>query len=203
MYKRLEILDKYPQLKESALLEFSQNCFEEASLNTILKDSGMSKGSFYHNFKDKSELYFAVVEHIAKLKEDNFEKMLMSVNFSSADFFDKIILIAKHNVNLIKGVPYYEGFYKCFIKEKPDFQAKAISQKPLSDINFFVTIFNEAYEKGELSNNYDKGLLFNYIGTFLSSIITSIQPNDTIDDLVQKYEKYIIMLRDGIGSKKE
>ncbi|MDD3242232.1 MAG: TetR/AcrR family transcriptional regulator [Eubacteriales bacterium] len=46
---------------DSALREFSEKTYGEASLNTICSEGDLSKGIIYHYFKDKDELYLACV----------------------------------------------------------------------------------------------------------------------------------------------
>ena len=57
---------RYPRLLEAAIDEFSKKKFEEASLNDILKNSGISKGSLYHHFGGKFGLYLAMMDIIVK-----------------------------------------------------------------------------------------------------------------------------------------
>ena len=45
----------------SAIAEFGINSYAEASLNAICKNGNISKGSIYHYFKDKDELYLVCV----------------------------------------------------------------------------------------------------------------------------------------------
>jgi AcrR family transcriptional regulator len=54
--------DKQQRLFEAAADEFSDHGFEGASLNRIIDRAGMSKGSLYYYFNDKSDLYSTVVE---------------------------------------------------------------------------------------------------------------------------------------------
>lgn len=64
--KRFENLD--PERRESILMaaqaEFARNGFEQASLNTIIREAGISKGSLYYYFEDKTDLYLAVIENV-------------------------------------------------------------------------------------------------------------------------------------------
>lgn len=50
------------RILEAALHEFSENGYENASLNTICSANELSKGIIYHYFKDKEELYLLCVE---------------------------------------------------------------------------------------------------------------------------------------------
>ncbi len=54
--------EKQQRLFEAAANEFADKGFEGASLNRIIDDAGMSKGSLYYYFNDKSDLYATVVE---------------------------------------------------------------------------------------------------------------------------------------------
>ena len=54
--------DKQERLFEAAANEFSDHGFEGASLNRIIESAGMSKGSLYYYFDDKSDLYATVIE---------------------------------------------------------------------------------------------------------------------------------------------
>ncbi len=54
--------DKQQRLFEAAADEFADHGFEGASLNRIIDRAGMSKGSLYYYFNDKSDLFSTVVE---------------------------------------------------------------------------------------------------------------------------------------------
>ena len=50
------------RILETALQEFSERGYEGAALNTAWAEKGISKGSIYHHFKDKDEIYLLCVE---------------------------------------------------------------------------------------------------------------------------------------------
>ena len=49
------------ELVEAALEEFIAKGYEQASINTILRAAGMSKGQFYYHFENKEGLYLALI----------------------------------------------------------------------------------------------------------------------------------------------
>lgn len=49
--------EKQEKLLEAATREFSSRSFSEASINQIIKDAGIPRGSFYMYFQDKEELF--------------------------------------------------------------------------------------------------------------------------------------------------
>ncbi len=54
--------ERKERLFDCAAEEFSAHGFEGASLNRILRQSGMSKSSLYYYFEDKSDLFVSLVE---------------------------------------------------------------------------------------------------------------------------------------------
>ncbi len=62
--KRFDNLDarRQDRLFNSAAEEFAAHGYDGASLNRILKRSGMSKSSLYYYFEDKADLFISLVE---------------------------------------------------------------------------------------------------------------------------------------------
>jgi TetR/AcrR family transcriptional regulator len=48
---------KRNRIFEAAVDEFSQRRFSEASINQVVKNAGISRGSFYQYFQNKEDLY--------------------------------------------------------------------------------------------------------------------------------------------------
>jgi AcrR family transcriptional regulator len=64
-FSRFEKLpsEKRERLFEMAAQEFASRGFEQASLNHILEQAQMGKGSAYYYFEDKADLFGAVIEY--------------------------------------------------------------------------------------------------------------------------------------------
>ncbi len=60
-FERLEP-ETRQRLLEAAAREFAARGFEAASLNRVIEDAGISKGSFYYYFDDKADLFATVVK---------------------------------------------------------------------------------------------------------------------------------------------
>lgn len=72
--------EKRNRLIDVAIEEFSKKSLNEASINTIIKIAGISRGSFYQYFENKEDLYFYIVKTI---KTDS--KELLKKEFIKAD----------------------------------------------------------------------------------------------------------------------
>ena len=70
--------EKKKKLIEASFKEFSLNNFNDASINRIIKEAGISRGSFYMYFEDKKDLYFYLLEQYSEILIDNMKKDLIN-----------------------------------------------------------------------------------------------------------------------------
>ncbi len=54
--------DKKNKIIQASIKEFSNATYEKASINKIIKDAGISRGSFYMYFEDKTDLTMYLLE---------------------------------------------------------------------------------------------------------------------------------------------
>jgi len=59
---------KKQAILDAAMDEFSQYDFDQASVNRIIEGAGTSKGTFYHYFRSKEELYLELIRWVAEEK---------------------------------------------------------------------------------------------------------------------------------------
>lgn len=101
---------------DSALLEFSEKSYGEASLNTICASGALSKGIIYHYFKDKDELYLVCVKdcfdaltdylrEVAMVKSASVERALSCYFDARIAFFETHPLYLKLFCNTIMNPP--------------------------------------------------------------------------------------------------
>ncbi len=73
------------QLLESAFAEIHRNGFRGASLETILRETGVTKGALYHHFGSKAKLGLAVIEEMVRpFVEANWKPVLEEDNIIDA-----------------------------------------------------------------------------------------------------------------------
>ena len=67
--------EKQDTVIKAALKEFTKVSFENASINQIIKEASISRGSFYMYFQDKEDLYFYLLEQFRM----HFKENLLSI----------------------------------------------------------------------------------------------------------------------------
>ncbi|WP_051428130.1 TetR/AcrR family transcriptional regulator [Bacillus sp. J33] len=112
--------ERKAQLFEAALDEFITKNFEDASLNHILKNAGISKGTFYYHFQDKQALYLFVLESSAKTKWEYVSNRTKEYieDYVEKDIFEKFKLQARIGVEFAAAFPKYYQLSKMFMREK-------------------------------------------------------------------------------------
>ena len=96
--KRLAIID-------AALEEFSNHTYNEASINTIVENSNISKGSLYQYFEDKKDLYLYLIELAGEIKLQHLQKYNSSFSFD--DFFQGFAALMNRGVEFSLANPLY------------------------------------------------------------------------------------------------
>ncbi|MFC1489986.1 TetR/AcrR family transcriptional regulator [Candidatus Latescibacterota bacterium] len=103
--KRFKNLE--PERRESILSaaqnEFIQNGYESASLNTIIAEAGISKGSLYYYFEDKTDLYLTVLQEA--MSELELKLHGVEDGMFSGDFWKDIEDYTRNSLRMIKENP--------------------------------------------------------------------------------------------------
>ena len=92
--------DKREKLIDASFKEFSLYNFNDASINRIIKDAGISRGSFYMYFEDKKDLYFYLLEQYLEVLIDNMKKDLIK---NKGDLFKMFQDNIKESYNSFKN----------------------------------------------------------------------------------------------------
>ena len=145
--------DKQNKILDVSKKEFSKYGFYEASINRIIKEAGISRGSFYQYFESKEDLFLYIIDNfksvITKLiseklndkKSDIFEFHLLIFDIITKNGFSgedrEFIVTTTSNIN-IKLVNHLLGF-------SPQ---KEISEE-LEEINKFINLDNIKYNTNE------------------------------------------------------
>jgi AcrR family transcriptional regulator len=97
--------EKKKKIFDAAVQEFSKQRFSDASINQIVKNAGIPRGSFYQYFADKEDIYLYVGEEMAK--DINEIRGNQEAFNSNASFFEIIMQRAKDTFKVGKIRPEY------------------------------------------------------------------------------------------------
>ncbi len=98
---------KQKQLLDSAKKEFANKKYEDASINQIIKNIKMPRGSFYLYFNNKRDLYYYILKNYVQEFKKSFINILQNNNqdlFLSLTIFYDLIVNNKNNQQLITNI---------------------------------------------------------------------------------------------------
>ena len=149
--------EKKKKLLEASFKEFSLYNFNDVSINRIIKEAGISRGSFYMYFADKKDLYFYLLEQhleiiinsmredliknkgdLFKMFQDNIEEEYNSFKNNNINFFKKSL----ENVTIMEESKKTFGFRdKRLLKELiPNINLELLSDNAKKHIEVIFAI---------------------------------------------------------------
>lgn len=134
---------KRKKIMLSALKEFSNKIYTEASINKIVQNADISRGSFYQYFEDKQDIYFYAVDSIFIKKSYSYIKKLVAD--SNNDIYDIFRKFFKFNLQLITESEYSEFFKNLFL---------SLNYEISRHLNISINKFKEELLQKILNNSY-------------------------------------------------
>jgi len=95
--------ERREHILSAAQEEFLRNGYEGASLNTIISEAGISKGSLYYYFEDKTDLYLTILSQVMNKLQHNIGGI--GVGEFSDDFWGDIEDYTRKSLRMIKENP--------------------------------------------------------------------------------------------------
>lgn len=193
-------LEKQQSILTAAKKEFSSVSFHDASINKIIKDAGISRGSFYMYFKDKEDLYLAItLNEVVKI----YDKTMIILEKQKGDLFNTYkelyivfhdSFIEKENTNLIRNVVL-----------NLNFKSETLLLKGNKSHQKFVDRFLEALDISGLDIK-DKEELFDIVDMLnlllIHSLVLSTKKRDMEPEVRNRYFRQLQVIKQGVKKGK-
>jgi AcrR family transcriptional regulator len=181
-----------PLLFDSALTEFADKSFDTASLNDIIKRCGLSKGSFYHKFNDKLDLYLCLMDIISQ------KKAAFTTNTAPAtdDFFEMLRSILGQSLKFSLQDPRYNGFWHKFLAES-NFIKEAVQIAFPRTGGELERLIEKASDKGQL--NFPAPFVLGVVNLLISQLHMLIREDMSYEDIQSLENNIVDMLKRGLA----
>ncbi|MBR0598300.1 TetR/AcrR family transcriptional regulator [Sinanaerobacter chloroacetimidivorans] len=201
--------DRRSQLLEAAMEEFMVKSYEDASLNNIIKNAGISKGTFYYHFKDKQALYLTLLELAVEAKLEFLTRNIgkFSNNEEKRNFFDILKLQGRVGVEFAKTHPKYYRMGMMFTREKGN-KIYDVAKKLLGSNTekVFEEMIEEAIERGDFKNNISKDFILRIITHLFvhyDEIFSYYDDDGTawdFDSMLDQFDHFVDFIQYGLRS---
>lgn len=169
---------------EVGIKEFSSKGYENANINVIAKNAGISIGLMYKYFSTKEDLFITCL----KRGMDVLEKALDEIMISD----DKLLIKAE---KLIRTICLHSKKYSNYIKmyneissqkESPEDMQAIVEEIESKRSSIYITSIAQALAKGDVRSDLDPRMF----ALFLDNLLTSLQYAYTCDYYKEKFRIY-------------
>ena len=192
-------LDRFPQLYEAALDEFSARSWREASLNDILRQSGVSKGSLYHHFGDKFGLYVALMDNIAQRNWNFFMPRLRELG-EGGDFFGFVKALSREMMAFMYQDPRIYSLNSRLISEDPALVRRQTDCFPQQKEGMLKALAESALLTGQIDPRFSAEFVTKALDILFSSLHLLRDMNSSRDAFGQ-LELTLDMMQHGLCGK--
>ena len=191
--------EKRNKLINAGFKEFSLYNFNDASINRIIKEADISRGSFYMYFEDKKDLYFYLLEEYLDVLVNNMKKDLIKNN---GDIFKMFQDNIKDTYNSFKNSNC--SFFKKTLenltimeesKKTFGFRDKRLLRELIPNINLSL-LNNNAKRHIEVVFAINMHLL-------MVTLIKLLKNNSLDEDILKDYYEQLDILKYGCIKKEE
>lgn len=144
---------------DAALDEFADKDFEAASLNSIIARAGTSKGSMYHYFGNKEDLYLYLVNQTMKMKEVFLKEALARTDKPLAEmsFFENLEFQMLASVDF--AVQHYRE-HQLGIRlqnmAEGSLKERLIGELNMAFEDYVKNMVDKAIKAGEIRDDFDR-----------------------------------------------
>ncbi|MDD3453438.1 MAG: TetR family transcriptional regulator [Bacilli bacterium] len=190
--------NKQEKIINAAIKEFSEKTFTEASINNIIKEASIPRGSFYMYFEDKNDLYHTIIHEFKdKIKE------IFKLNFikNNGDIFNSFISIFDDITNYIflqNNLKFFKNFFCNMNAKNEKFMMpphKHDHKNVLNEeIKNLIDISNlNISNEDELSDVFDM-----LVTLLIRKIIMTIAEDEEVENMKNSYKNQINFIKNGL-----
>ena len=147
--------EKQSRIVNASISEFAEKDYETASMNTVVNQAGISKGSLFNYFKTKSVLY----DHIYQLALGEVKLYLRDVRDETIDlsFENRLSKVVDSGVLFITEHPRLARIYfrLVYSGDSPN-RKKIVNELQAMSNDYLGNIIQDAMDRNELNPNLDK-----------------------------------------------
>ncbi len=185
-------------LLEAALLEFTAQGYQQASINTILQKAGMSKGQFYYHFGNKERLYLALIEVLIARKVAFMQTVMQPTDFQQ-DIFGILKTQTLYGLAFSRAHPFIDQFANSFLKEKGTaIYEKAMGIHNFEDNQMLNRLIEQAYARGDFRADLPLSFVKKTIA-YLFTHVTDLTVLSSTQEAENSLNYLIVFMKNGLA----
>lgn len=175
--------ERKEKILEVGIEEFSSKGYENANINVIAKNAGISIGLMYKYFSTKEDLFITCIQRGMQILEDVIRDIMNSddkILIKAEKLIRATCVHSKKNANYIR-------LYNEITSEKGSERTKMLVEEIESKTSgIYITAIAQALAKGDVRSDLNPRLF----AFFLDNLLTSLQFSYTCDYYKERFKFY-------------
>lgn len=161
--------DKQRRITAAAVHEFAEYGFKRASVNRIVKETGIAKGSLYQYFIGKEALYLHVFTDFIELVKQTVKE---NETTDDGEVFSRIRFVINAGLQFIKTHPEYFRLYTRLLSEaESPCRAELLAQVRFFPIEYFKPLIRKGQDEGLIRTDVSVELIVFMIDAVLDRFL--------------------------------
>jgi len=146
--------DKKQKILTTAIEEFAQHGFRQASLNQMVQKLGIAKGSIFQYFGTKEGLFHVIFDHAVELVRRSLRQVKQET--AETDFFERIRRSLLTGIRFIEQHPrIYQIYLKMMFQEDFPLRTEFLQQVHLFSAEYLKPFVEAGVARGDLRSDLD------------------------------------------------
>jgi AcrR family transcriptional regulator len=144
----------------------------------------MSKGQFYYHFKNKEELYLALIDVLIAKKQDFLTSVMQPEDFQG-DVFSIFKAQIKYSLAFAREYPAINQFSESFMREKSNpIYKTALAVHNFEDNDAINNLVEAAYQKGDFREDIPLPFIKKTIAFLFTHVVelAELKNTDEVED---------------------
>jgi AcrR family transcriptional regulator len=164
--------EKQRRITTAAVHEFAEYGFKQASVNRIVKETGIAKGSLYQYFAGKEALYLHVFTDFIELVKQTVKA---NEPTDAGDVFSRIRFVIQAGLRFIRTQPEYFRLYtRLLSEEEGPWRAELLAQVRFFPIEYFEPLIRKGQDEGMIRTDVSVTLMVFMIDAVLDRFLLAV-----------------------------
>lgn len=195
------------ELIDAGLDEFSMKNYRNASLNKIIENAGISKGTFYYYFKDKKALYMYIFKSVYGAEEEFINNRMneFTGDYKIKNIFDKFKLQFQIGGEFAAAYPKYYKFITMVLKEKKseiDEDVKTSSE--ITGNIWLDNLIEKAIEDGDFNLRFNTAFIKRIMRYLFQNYFEIFNEDEDyeLDKMLENADNFAEFLKYGLSNQR-
>ncbi len=201
--------EKQKKILETAVFEFAQYGFRQASVNRMAQSLGIAKGSFFQYFGNKEGLFRYIFDYAVQLVRWSLRRV--KAETADRDFFEKIRRSLLAGIDFIREHPHvYRIYLKMLFQEDFPFREEFLKRVRFFSADYLTSLVEKGMEDGELRSDLDVRCVVFYLDALMDRFLQAhcvpfLDAGTGLygarpADVEKRVDDFVRFLRSGLGA---